>query len=417
MKVLILRPSYVPEISGGTHLAVDLVEDMIANDIEVILVVPAPFRADDKVKEEYRNLKTEKQFDDKLIIHRINIFAGEKSLFSRALRMFLLTVGMFIQSLKTKNVDLIMSHSMPPFLGPISTLLGKIKKVPVLYWEQDIVSESLITTGVASKGMKKKLFYSFAKNLEKISSKGSDHIITISEDFRKRQISMGKPEDKVDVVYNWIDTNQLKPIPRRNNLMFQRYNLDPNNFYVTYCGNLGIPQNVEILVDAAKELQHIKDLRFLIFGNGVRKETISNYINNSGANNIKLLPLQPLEEASHVYSVGEVGVVIGRKGTARNGFPSKTWSIMSAGQAIISCFDIDSELSNFVREGECGIAVHPDDPIALKNAILELYNNPLQTKEYGRNARNYVSSKFSRDAATENIINIAKELEQSKKII
>ena len=29
---------------------------------------------------------------------------------------------------------------------------------------------------------------------------------------------MGKLEDKVDVVYNWIDTNHLKPIPRSENL-------------------------------------------------------------------------------------------------------------------------------------------------------------------------------------------------------
>ena len=61
MKVLMLRPSYVPEISGGTHLAVDLVEDMIANDIEVILVVPAPFRVDDKVKEEVPESKNSKR--------------------------------------------------------------------------------------------------------------------------------------------------------------------------------------------------------------------------------------------------------------------------------------------------------------------------------------------------------------------
>ena len=29
MKVLMMRPSYRPELSGGTHLAIDLVEDFI----------------------------------------------------------------------------------------------------------------------------------------------------------------------------------------------------------------------------------------------------------------------------------------------------------------------------------------------------------------------------------------------------
>lgn len=405
-----LRPSYLPEISGGTHLAVDLVEDMIKNGMNVVLVVPGPFRANEKVKKKYKKLKIEKKYQGKLIIHRINVSIGENNFFLRALRMLIITSRMFGIGLKTKKVKLIMSHSMPPFLGPVSILLSKLKRAPVLYWEQDIVSESLISTGVASEGIKKRVFYTFARMLEKITSRKSDHVITISKEFKKRQLYLGKLSGNVDVVYNWIDVQTLKPIPREKNIMFQRYNLNPDNFYVTYCGNLGIPQNVEILVDAARELQHITNLKFLIFGNGVRKENIENYIKSSQVKNIQLLPLQPLNEADHVYSVGEVGVVIGRSGTAKNGFPSKTWSIMAAGQAIVSCFDTNSELSYFVRESNSGISVPPDNSEALKNAILDLYNNPLKAKEYGENARNYVTSNFSRSISTEKIIKIAKDL-------
>ena len=410
MKVLMLRPSYLPEISGGTHLAVDLVEDMISKGIEVILIVPSPHRVNEEVKNEYKNLKIEKKYDGKLTIYRIDSSISEKNLFFRAFRMYLLTQGMFIRALKEKNIDLIMSHSMPPLLGPISIILSKIKSAKVLYWEQDILSESLISTGIAAKGLKKILMYNFAKLLEKTSSVGSNQIITISEQFRQRQFLLGKPKERVDVVYNWIDVNQLKPVPRNENIMFERYNLDRNAFYITYCGNLGMPQNVEILIDAAKELQHIPDLKFLIFGGGVRKKIIEDYIKKSRTDNIRLLPLQPLEEASHVYSVGEVGIVLGRKGTSKNGFPSKTWSIMTAEQAIISCFDVDSELSGFVVKGECGISLPPDNHVALKEAILELYNDKSYAKKLGINAREFVSNNFSRKVATDKIINIAKEL-------
>ena len=48
------------------------------------------------------------------------------------------------------------------------------------------------------------------------------------------------------------------------------------------------------------------------------------------------------------------------------------WSILAAGQTIISCFDIESELSQFVRSGNCGISIEPDSAEKLSQAIMVL---------------------------------------------
>lgn len=404
MKIIMLRPSYYPEISGGTHLAMDLVEDMINQGIEVNLIVPSSYRKNRNYELNLSNY--EEKFDGNLKINRVSVDFPESNIIFRAIRMLLITIKMMYIAIKIENINLIVSHSMPPFLGPLCVLIGKVKSIPVLYWEQDILSESLITTGVANKGVKKKILFNIAKILENISSKGSKHIITISNKFVNRQIKMGKNKDDVTCIYNWIDTDILYPIARKDNKLFNKFGLDKNKFYVTYCGNLGIPQNVEILVDAAKNLKYIKDLQIVIFGDGVRKNKIQDYINQYKLDNVKLLPLQPLEDAKYVYSLGDVGVVIGKKGTSNNGFPSKTWSIMAAGQAMISCFDIDSELSNFVKEGKCGISIEPDNANKLEYAILQLYNNREQVKVYGMNSRNYVVKNFGRKAATSKFIQI-----------
>ncbi|MFP7299081.1 glycosyltransferase family 4 protein [Neobacillus niacini] len=417
MKILMFRPTYYPEISGGTHLGIDLIKDLIKAGHEVVLITPAPWRVSEDIKLKYKNMKIEKQYNDKLIINRVYISANEKSITSRAVRMLLLTLGMSFRALKEKNVDIIMSHSMPVFIGPISVLLKKLKRVPLLYLESDVVSESVISTGIAKEGLKKKLLYSMGKTLEKISLKGSEYIITVSELFRKRNIDDGIPKEKIEVIYNWIDTNKVTPIPRKDNILFDRFQLDRDKFYVTYCGNLGLPQNVEIIVDAAKGLEQIKDLEFVIIGGGVRQKEIKQYIDDSNATNIKFFPLQPLEEVSYVYSLGDVGVVLGKKGTSKNGFPSKTWTMMSTGQAIISCFDLESELSASVIEGECGIAIEPDSPEKLKQAILEMYNNKQYAKRCGLNSRRYVNEYFSRKIATRKYINALEKLVSNKNIM
>ncbi|TDL61515.1 glycosyltransferase WbuB [Rhodococcus qingshengii] len=417
MKILMFRPSYYPEISGGTHLGIDLIEDLIDAGHEVILITPAPWRVSEEIKKKYRNMKIEEQYDSKLIIHRVYVSANEKSIASRAIRMLLLTFGMSFRALKEKKVDIIMSHSMPVFIGPISVLLKWLKRVPLLYLESDVVSESIISTGIAKEGLKKNLLYSLGKMLEKISLKGSDYIITVSDLFRRRNIDAGIHTEKIEVIYNWIDTNKVAPIPRKDNILFDRFQLDRDKFYVTYSGNLGLPQNVEIIVDAAKALEHIKDLEFVIIGGGVRKEEILQYIDNSDASNIKFFPLQPLEEVSYVYSLGDVGIVLGKKGTSNNGFPSKTWTMMAAGQAIISCFDLESELSASIIEGECGKAIEPDSPEKLKQAILQMYNNKQYAQQCGLNSRRYVDDNYSRKIATSKYINALEKLVPKKNIM
>lgn len=406
MKILMLRPTYFPEISGGTHLAMDLVEDIIKSGNEIKLIVPMPTRVDKRVLEEYDNKEKEYLYGNKLEIIRLKNMFTEKNIFSRVFRMLNMALKMFKYIMLEKKVDIIISHSMPMFLGPLAAIGGKIRKIPVVYWEQDIVSESIVSTKIVGNGFESKILYKIATNLEKITSKFSTHIITISKNFKERQVKLNKDESKTSVIYNWIDTNEFYPINKRDNYLFDKFNLDREKFYITYCGNLGIPQNVEILIDAAKQLEYIKDLQFVIFGNGVRKKKIEEYLKNSKIQNCILLPLQPLKEAKYVYSLGEVGVVIGKTGTSNNGFPSKTWSILAAGQAIISCFDINSELSQFIKEGNCGIAIEPDSSDKLKEAILELYNNRKKTKEYGENAIKYVKKKFSREKATNDFLKI-----------
>lgn len=404
MRVLMFRPSHYPEIAGGTHLGIDLIDDIINSGHEVVLITPAPWRVSEEVKNKYKEIKTEIQYDGRLTIRRVYVAANEKSLISRAIRMFLLTVGMAIKGIKEKNIDVIMSHSMPVFIGPTSVLISRIKKLPLLYLESDVVSESLISTGVVKRGIKRKLMYSFGKFLESISHRGSDYIVTVSSLFKERNIENGTPENKIEVIHNWIDTNKVKPIDRQQNFLFDRFKLDRSKFYVTYCGNLGLPQNVEILIDAAKELEYIRDLEIVIVGNGVRKDFIKDYIEKLDVKNVRLFPLQPLEEVPYVYSLGDVGVVIGKSGTSKNGFPSKTWTMMAAGQAIISCFDIDSELSQAVKDGKCGIALEPDNSEKLKKAIITMYENKANTQQFGLNAREYVVKNYSRKVATKKYI-------------
>ncbi len=245
MKITMMRPSYRPELSGGTHLAIDLVEDFIKAGHEIEVVTPISSKFEAFVDED----------QDECKIHRVTSRFNKGDVLSRILRYIDISYKMY-STAKKIDADIIMTHSMPPLLGPLGTILGKRKHVPVLYWEQDIVSQSLISTGIFGKsGFKQKMMFKVAEILEKRSEKHSTHVVTISEQFKKMHIGRGIPSNKVSVVYNWIDTNQIYHVSREENPLFAELNIPKDKFIVSYCGNLGVPQNVEIMVEAAEKLR------------------------------------------------------------------------------------------------------------------------------------------------------------------
>lgn len=401
MKLIMMRPSYRPELSGGTHLAVDLVSDFIARGHEVVVVAP--------ISEKYKPFVDEST--DECTIIRISSRFKRNNILSRIMRYIDISVKMYQAAKKVSDADLLMTHSMPPLLGPLGAYLGKKKHLPVLFWEQDVVSESLNSTGIFGKrNLVAKILHGCTQKLEKYSEKNSTYIITISKQFQKMHTDRGVAPEKISVVYNWIDPVQIYPVKREQNPLFDELHIPKDKFIVSYCGNLGVPQNVEIMVDAAEILKEYENILFVIIGGGSRENIIRKYTEEKHLKNVLLFPMQPLERSHYVYSVGDVGLIIGRAGTSKNGFPSKTWSIMAAGQAVISCFDMGSELCGFIREGECGLTVPPDSSTNLADAILQLYQNPQQTNRYGANALRYVREKFNRKTSTGKIVQIAENL-------
>ena len=86
---------------------------------------------------------------------------------------------------------------------------------------------------------------------------------------------------------------------------------------------------------------------------------------------------------------------------------------MAAGQAMIACFDQDSELTAFVKGGKCGIAIKPDSPDLLAETVEFMFSNQDMAKKMGKNARSFVNDYFNRERATQKIISISENLVNS----
>ena len=132
-------------------------------------------------------------------------------------------------------------------------------------------------------------------------------------------------------------------------------------------------------------------------------------MSEKGLQNVYLLPFQPYEDISHVFSLGDASLVISKPGTGAASVPSKTWSIMSASRPVLANFD-ENELRDIVAKNNCGIFTKAGDKEALKKSILTLYRNRELAKEMGRNGRQFVMDNLTREIGTAKYVEVIKSV-------
>lgn len=393
MRVLFLLAYYSPETAASIYLFENAIDALIDSGAVVELICPIPGRGVDKsVNKSYRHKLEEYQRDGKLHIRRFKMYMEGKGTIGRFVRYFLCCIKYFFMGIQSKGVDVIFSESTPPILGATAALIKKRLKVPLVFNLQDIFPDSLVLTGISSQNS---LAWKIGRKIEDYTYNNSDHIITISEDFKKNILIKGVSENKVSVVYNWVDEHAVVNVERTDNKLFDKYRLDRNRFYISYCGNIGLSQNLELLVNAAERLKQYDDIAFVLVGNGAFKEELEKVIEAKQLTNIKLLPFQPYEDISHVFSLGDVSLVISKPGTGNGCVPSKTWSIMSASRPVLANFD-ESELQIIIEKNKCGIFTLAGDEEAFVEAILRLYKDRDICKQYGNNGRKFVMSNLTK---------------------
>lgn len=411
MKILLLPPYFVPEQMASTHLDENRYRAFAWEKFQMATYTPAPTRGvSQEVRREYEERRKEILYDGMMEVYRFSMFREGRNPILRALRYVLCWCKQLYYGLRVRDIDLIYLVSTPPIQGVLGGLLKKIKKVPFVYNLQDIFPDSLVGTGLAKKGG---LLWKIGRVIENFTYRNADKIIVISEDFKRNIMAKGVPEEKVVVIYNWVDEEVVKHVPREENKLFDAYGLDRNKFYITYCGNIGLTQNLQMLTDVAKELEGNEEIQFVLIGNGAYKEELERLIKMRDIKNVTLLPFQPYEDISHVFSLGDVSLVISKPGVGENSVPSKTWSILSASRPVLANFD-ENELKTIVAENQCGIFTKAGDKEAFKQAILDLYHDKARCEQLGRNGREFILKNLTRAVGTQKYVDVIKECIKNK---
>ena len=419
MKVLQLTGYFLPEKAASIYLVENRLEAFAKEGFDMVIHASRPTRGlSDEEYSEYKNKKEEMMYNGKLRIHRFAMYREGKNPLLRAMRYSFNWIIQLWYGLTEKNVDCVYLESTPPIQGMLGSFIKKIRGIPFVYCLQDIFPDSLYNNGLANKSG---LLWKIGRVIENFTYKHADKIIVISEDFKKNIMAKGVPEEKIVVVYNWVDQNAVVDIPREKNKLFDAYGLDRTKFYLTYNGNIGLSQNMDMLLSVAEEFHSSKvqefqckkidctDIHFVLVGNGAYLDEVKRMVAEKKLENVHLLPFQPYEDISHVFSLGDVSLVISKPGTGAASVPSKTWSIMSASRPVLANFD-ENELQDIIAENVCGIFTKAGDKVAFTDAIIKLYGDRDLCKKYGENGRKFVMANLTREVGAQKYVDVIKSV-------
>lgn len=403
MKIIIPFSYYYPEQCAGISIIDDLMHAFVKYKIETMLYVPTPTR---NVPQNVIYKADETKCGGLLKIKRFRMYREEKNPISRAFRYLLCEIN-FLYYLLKNDYDIAFIDSTPPIQGLKLNLIKVIKKKKIVYNLQDIFPDSLVGAGMTRKGS---LLWKIGRVIEDFTYRNCDKIIVISEDFKRNIMAKGVPEDKIEVIYNWVDENAVVPIAKDDNVLYDEFSLPKDKFYVVYAGNFGNAQNIDVIIRAAEQLKEHQDIQFLLFGTGGLIDDFKKLVSDLHLDNVRFFPLQPYNRVSYVYSLGSVGIVSCKKGIGKGAMPSKTWSIMSAGTPVVANYDTDTDLQRIITSHNLGVFSEADNVQELADAILYMYNNPSLCEEYGRNARRYVEENLTKDVGTSKYIEVVKSV-------
>jgi colanic acid biosynthesis glycosyl transferase WcaI len=237
----------------------------------------------------------------------------------------------------------------------------------------------------------------FVDRMEAYFYKHAGFITVLSEGFKENLFRKGVPVDKTVVIPACTDVEFIQPLHGINKLRAQ-WKLD-NKFVVLYTANIGLPQGLDNVVRAAQLLLQHLDIAIVFVGEGAAKSELQNMVKEMRLQNVHFFPLQPREDVPLVFGLADVSLVSLRREIAMESVPSKTYSIMASGRAVLATVSEDTEIANLIRQTECGLVVPPEDPNALASAILELYHNAPLREVMAQKGRDYVVEHFCRAVA------------------
>jgi glycosyltransferase involved in cell wall biosynthesis len=298
--------------------------------------------------------------------------------------------------LRRKKYDAIFVYGVSPILQAIPALfIGWLKRTSVALWVQDLWPESLEATGY----VRNPTVLRWVETLVRFIYIRSDLLLAQSRGFQSH-IAAIAPSKEVVYFPNSVESIFIDP-PDMQLPVISGLN---GGFTVMFAGNVGVAQDVDVIIDAAVLLRDYPEIRFIVVGHGSRWDWMRQQAQLLHLRNLYLPGRFPLETMPGLMRQASALLVsLADQPIFSATVPNKLQAYMAAGRPILAC--LNGEGARLVVEANAGIAIGAGDALGLAEAVLRLYKMPkYQRCALGENGRKYFRENFDHNRLTDELI-------------
>jgi len=405
MKLLVVSQYFWPE---GFRIN-DLVKTLTEKGVEVDVLTAKPNYPEGRIYPGYRALGCQREQWCGANLYRIPLVPrGAKSTPRLVMNYFSFIVSGLLFGpwlLRKRRYDAIFVYGVSPILQAIPALfLSCFKRSPVIIWVQDLWPESLAATGY----VRNQRVLALVALLVRFIYRRADLLLVQSRAFVPLVTSLapGKPvlyyPNSVDQAFCAPSAVALPDIPA----------LD-QGFPVVFAGNIGVGQAVEVIIEAAFLLKDHTDIRFVVIGQGSRRDWMREQVELLGLTNLHLPGRYPVSTMPGLMQkAGALLVSLTDEPIFAATVPNKVQAYMASGRPILA--SLNGEGARLVKEAGAGLTTPAGDAKALAAAVLQLFQmTPAERDKLGVNGRRYFKNQFAHDMLTEQLIEHVRAVSES----
>ncbi len=219
-----------------------------------------------------------------------------------------------------------------------------------------------------------------------------DYVSTISPQMCAKLVAKGVEPVRVFEMRNWSDA-RFAPDPVGADAIRAAWGLS-GKIVALYSGNIARKQGIEILIEAARLLQHRGDIGLVICGEGPNRAELEGLA--AGLPNVQLHDLQPAEKMGAMLTMADLHLLPQIAGAADLVLPSKLTNMLASARPVVATTEPGTGLYDEVVG--CGLVTPPGDAAALAEAITALADDPARRDVMGKAAQVRAGERWMKDA-------------------
>jgi len=271
-------------------------------------------------------------------------------------------------------------HNIPDFLV-FCALIPKIQRIPIILDLHDLMPE--LFNGCF--GKETSILARLIRLQERLACRFADHVITVSEHWRKALIQRGVPESKCSVVMNVADASIFNNSAQTFDKIERR-----DGFRLIYHGALLERYGLDIAIQAVSQVRHeIPGIHLSLIGYGEHLPCLIRLIDELGlSQHVSIENMHLAEELPDIIRTCHLGVVPYRNDVFTDGLlPTKLMEYAALGMPAIAARTtaIKEYFSNANVE-----FFEPGNVDDLARCILMLYRNPTKMAELARGSQRFI---------------------------